>query len=489
MQRALVTTAMIAAAALTGCAGGATAGGVARPTAPPTVAAPDAPAADGSAQTVAGPETPVAANGTWIGASGSSDFVLSGTHDSFMGVWVDVPALAKKAHTPMAVALVIDTSGSMAGPKIEHARQAARSLVESLSDGDIVAVDTFSDDARERIPATRLDRASRARIVASLGDLGASGGTNLFEGLRLGETTVVSAPATHPVRRIVVISDGIATVGATSPELLGALAARGADRGVQVTSIGVGLDYDENTLNTLAVRSSGRLYHLAEPREMAQILDREVKLLDSTMAVDAFVEIVPAPGVQILGVDNNRSDWQGGGALRVPLGTMFGGQHREMLVRVRVTAEGEGSRPLASVRLHFRDPADGNLPRVQEVIARNDVTSDPTLVERHANTRARAIAAVQEAAQVAITAAQAVNADRFDEADRQLAAAEQKMRDTAKVMKDKKEQERVLASAERISSARKSTAKAAAAPPAARPAAKRAGALDANSAGMSAAGF
>jgi len=447
-------------------------------------------AAGGSSGAVSGePEPGVAAgNGPWIGAAGASDFVLAGSRDTFMGVWVDVPAAAKRMRSPMALSLVIDTSGSMAGAKIENARSAARALVQALAEGDIIAIDTFSDDARERVPATVLTAASRARVLSTIAELTPSGGTNLFDGLRLGETTAVSAPTSHPIRRVVVISDGLATVGATSPDLLGALAARGADHGVQVTSIGVGLDYDENTLNALAVRSSGRLYHLAEPREMTAILDREVKLLDSTMATDAFVEIVPAPGVQVLGVDGVRADWNGGG-LRVPLGTMFGGQHREMLVRVRVSADGDGSRPLASVRLHFHDPADHGLDRVQEVVARHEVTRDAALVEQHANAKTRAIAAVQEGAQVAVRAAQQVNADQFEAADKELAGAEARIRDSAQKVKDKREQQRILATADRMATARKSAQAAAAAPAAAKPAAKRAGALDVNSAGMSAAGF
>ena len=34
------------------------------------------------------------------------------------------------------------------------------------------------------------------------------------------------------------------------------------------------------------------------------------------------------------------------------------------------------SRSLASVRLHFRDPADGDLERIQEVVARTQLSSD-----------------------------------------------------------------------------------------------------------------
>jgi Ca-activated chloride channel family protein len=473
-----------------GCASAA-GPGVARPGGPETAKAAavagDPAASDKPAPGEDGPR----AGGPWLGAAGASDAVLPGARDSFLGVWVDVPSAGKRAHTPLSVALVIDTSGSMAGIKIEHARLAARALVQSMHDGDIVAVDTFSDEARERVAPTVLSASSRPRVLASLAGLEATGGTNLFEGVRLGEQTVLAAPATHPVRRVVVVSDGIATVGATSPEILGALAARGAERGVQVSSIGVGLDYSETALNELAIRSSGRLYHLAEPRELANIVDQEVKLLDSTMATNAFVEVLPAPGVQLLGIDGIARVERRGEALRVPMGTMFAGQHREMLVRVRVHVEdqAEGSRPLASVRLHFDDPADGGIGRVQEVVARHQVTRDPALVARASNDKVQAIASVQQAAQAAVRAAQQVNADDFDGADRELAAAEQQILASASKSKDKVEQKRLQDAAGKMGSARRAARTAAAAPPAAKPAAKRAGALDANSAGMSAAGF
>ena len=264
----------------------------------------------------------------------------------------------------------------------------------------------------------------------------------------------------------------------------------GADRGVQVTAIGVGLEYDERTLNALAVRSSGRLYHLGEPREMEAILARELDLLESTMATDAVVEIVPAPGVQLLGVDGARAD-RVGAALHVPLGSMFGGQHRELAVRVRVTAPDEiaGARPLASVRLRFRDPADGGLERLHEVVARYEVTTDAAAVERRANARTRAIVSMQDAAQVAVRAAQSVNAGQLAEADRDLARAEDRLAQAAKKADSAELRARMEKAAAGMSAARAVAQKAAAAPAAARPAAMRAGALDLNSKGMEAAGY
>ena len=435
-------------------------------------------------------DAPVKQGGPWIGAAGDSDFMLSGSNDTVLGVWVDVPSASHRARAPADVALVIDTSGSMAGPKIENARLAARELVEKLADGDIVSIFTFADAAQERVPAVVLTRASRPAVLQVIAGLQPVGGTNMFDGLRWAEHSVLQSPPTHPVRRVVMISDGMANVGPSSPDVLGALAARGADGGVQVSAIGVGSDYDEHTLNALAMRSSGRLYHLEQPREMTAILDREIGLLQATAATGAFIEIVPAPGVEILGAEGVRVDRHAGGSAQIPLGTMFSGQHREMLLRVRVKTAGEGGRALASVRLHFRDPADSGLERVQEVVARYQVTSDARLVESHANDRTRTIVATQQAAQITIAAAQQLNEGRFDAADEQLAAAETRLKDAASHARNEEDRTRVMAAASHIGKARAAARVDAAAPPsAAKPAAARARALDVNAAGMSAYGY
>jgi Ca-activated chloride channel family protein len=452
---------------------------------PDAVVAVDAPARVDPAAVSDAPR----AGGPWIGAAGGSDFVLAGTSDTVLGVWVDVPAALSKAHTPSSVALVIDTSGSMAGAKIENARASARALVERLSNGDIVSILVFSDEAREMLPPTVLNATSREAINRVIARLEPIGGTNMFDGLRMGESRSFNAPSTHPIRRVVVISDGIANVGPSSPQILGELAAKGAEHGIQVTAVGVGLDYDENTLNALAIRSSGRLYHISEPHEMSTMLEREIGLLQATAATEAFIEVMPAPGVQILGADGIRTEWAQGGAMRIPLGTMFGGQHREALLRVRVTAGGDGQRPLASVRFHFRDPSDGNIERVQEVVARYQVTTDRLAIEQHQNAKTRTILATQEASQATLAAAQRLNEGKFDDADKDLAKAEEKLQASAKGAATVADRQRILASAAQISSVRKDARAAAAAPKASPAAAPRAPALKANKAAMDAMGF
>ncbi|HVH44766.1 MAG TPA: VWA domain-containing protein [Labilithrix sp.] len=478
-----------------GCAKGARVRSASGPATPvPVVSSGPIATADGAGDNAR--REPADANrtsSTWIGASAEGDMLPTGTRETFLGVWVDVPDTRPAVRPPMELALVIDTSGSMAGAKIENARTAASALVRSLRDGDIVALDAFSDSARTVVPPTRLTAHAREDVLRAIAGLNVSGSTNMFDGLTLAEGQVAAAPATHGIRRIVVISDGIANVGPSSPETLGAIAERGLRFRAQVTSLGVGNDYDERTLNALAVRSSGRLYHLTEPREMANILKGELDLLDATLASDSFIEIVPAPGVALVGAEGIRADWHDTSgaerrALRIPLGALHAGQHREALVRVRIddTAAFEGqTRSLASVRLRFRDAQDSDLERVQETVARTQLTGDSTAVASHVSSRTKAIVAIQDSAKIQMAAAQRINDGQFMDADKELARAEASLAAQARVVTAPAEKKRIADAQTKVAAARATTQ----AMPSKPKAAQRESALEMNASGMKAMGF
>jgi Ca-activated chloride channel homolog len=236
------------------------------------------------------------------------------------------------------------------------------------------------------------------------------------------------------------------------------------------------------------VKSSGRLYHLSEPKEMVSILKNEVDLLNATLASDSFVEIVPAPGVQLTGADGIRADWHEGGSLRIPLGALHAGQHREALVKVRIVdpASFEGhTRPLASVRLRFRDSSDGDLERIQEVVARTQLTGDEGGIARTVNSRTKAIMAINESSRLQLAASQQINSGDFGNADRELEKAQRALQAQAAVVQSAPEKKRLEAAANDIASTRAATKPMAAAPKAA----QRDHALKMNAKGMHDAGF
>ncbi len=424
-----------------------------------------------------------AQNTRWLGASALSSHVMAGTSETTLGIWVDVPANAKQAASGAAVALVVDTSGSMAGPPIRNARSAAIALVNKLRNGDLLSLYSFADDVQEHQPLTAVSDTSRSTFISAVDRLVPNGRTNLFEGLRSGERSAFGAAKTHPNRRVVLISDGKANVGPTTPEALGALSERGAEHGIQVTAIGVGLDYDERTLNALAMKSSGRLYHVSESSQLTALLEEEMGRLKAAATTGAFIDIMPAPGVTIVSAEEEQST-QVNGATRIMLGSMFAGQHREMLVRVRVTTESSGGAPLASVRFHYSDPSDGNVERVQETVARYQVTTDRTEIAANENRRTREIVMLRESSKTAQMAAETAAKGDATKAAKDLAQAEEKLLVQASTARDEAERQRISQSAANITKARKAMDVAAAAPAAARPKAARAAELEANEAGM-----
>lgn len=488
---------LIVSAGLVGCASGRAASP--SPAAPLALAAPPAEAApkgDPAAPSPTAKRHREAQDGRWISAATSSDFVLAGSTEEAFGVWVDVPRGASPGHVPTALALTIDTSGSMQGPKIEHAREAARRLVREMHDGDQLTIVTFADAGRVRVTPTVIDDRTRRHALAVIDELRAEGGTAMFEGLKVAESQLWGTPDSHLVRRMVVISDGMATEGPSSPEELARVAEVGLQRGIQVTAVGVGLDYDESTLNALAIRTSGRLYHVEHSEQLPGIVAQEVGLLESTAATDVEVELVAAPGVQLLGTDSAQTRWDGG-RLVVPIGTVFEGQGRELLVRARMTdattgaagGTAGGTKVLASVRLHFRDPAEEGLRRVQETVLRATVTDDPSLVAAHANSRTQTLVAMREASVLAQQASLRANDGDLDRADEELARAEQRLHVQAAAAKTKADKDRAMRSAEKISHTRGNLAKAKEAPAPARATAGRKAALDLNDMAMDAYGY
>ena len=327
---------------------------------------------------------------------------------TWVGVWVDAPTVqGQSVRPPMDVALVIDTSGSMAGDKMRNARMAASSLVETLQNGDIVSLYAFSNQVMELAPPTQLRPDNRGGMMQAIARLEAGGGTAMYAGVEAGLARLSQAPSSHPVRRVVLISDGQANIGPSDPGSFGQLAARYSEFGAQVSAIGVGLDYDESTLGQLAVRSAGRLYHLEQPSQMASILEQEINLLSRTVATNAMIEVVPAPGVFLIEADTMGARLENG-HLIVPLGSLYGGQQREVLFRARVPTARLGAQPLADVRFRYGSASDAS-PRGQTAQLRYDVMPSGRALSRPENARVAAMVASHDAAQAQLAAATMLN--------------------------------------------------------------------------------
>ncbi|MBN1685034.1 MAG: VWA domain-containing protein, partial [Spirochaetales bacterium] len=202
----------------------------------------------------------------------------------------------RNERTPVNVAIVLDRSGSMDGEKIVQAREAAKMAVELLGPRDIASIVTYSDTVTVLVPATRVT--DRRYIMDKIDSIFADGSTALFAGVSKGADEILKFFDAQKVNRVILLSDGLANVGPDSPAALGDLGASLRKTGISVTTIGLGLGYNEDLMVRLAEKSDGNHAFVENSKDLSRIFEYEFGDILSVVAQDIEIEIRCGDGVR-----------------------------------------------------------------------------------------------------------------------------------------------------------------------------------------------
>jgi Ca-activated chloride channel family protein len=246
-----------------------------------------------------------------------------------------IPTIERPA---INLALVVDTSGSMKGEPIEKARQACATIVDKLQKGDRLSVVAFGSKAQVLVPSTLLDGENVADMKAKLESMSAKGTTNMSDGLARGLAEAQKGILPGAINRIVLLGDGVPNDAART---LGQANVAQA-RGVPITSLGLGADFDETLMNQVAQRSGGSFHFIDEPDRVSKVFEKEVTRLERVVAKNGFLDITPGPGVTIhraLGLPGSKL----GRKLRLQIGQLSEGQQRDVMIHVSVGAHHDGA--------------------------------------------------------------------------------------------------------------------------------------------------
>lgn len=258
---------------------------------------------------------------------------------------------------PVNLSIVLDKSGSMAGDKLDKAKTAALHLLDRLRPDDLVSVVAYDSGVRVLVPTTRV--ADRHRISSAILGLDASGSTALFAGVSKGIGEVRRYLRGNQVNRVILLSDGQANVGPASPNALGRLGAACAKEGIAITTIGLGLGYNEDLMAQLALRSDGNHAYAAHAAELSGIFASELGDLTSVVAQSALVRVDFAPGVRPIRA-LNREVTMTGGAITYTQNQVYGGQEKFVLVEVEIDGGLPGHQgALATVTTSYLDLLSG----------------------------------------------------------------------------------------------------------------------------------
>lgn len=190
----------------------------------------------------------------------------------------------------IALALVMDRSGSMQGAKLEAAKESARVTTEVLSPNDVISVIVFDSEAQVFVRPQRA--ANRMRISAEISRLQSGGGTNIYPGLR--EAFEVLQGINAKVKHVIVLSDGEAPYDGIVDLVQDMRAAR-----ITVSCVGVA-GADRNLLSLISDNGDGRLYMVEDIGALPRVFMKETTEAQKSQLVEDRVNVRIAKRVEAI---------------------------------------------------------------------------------------------------------------------------------------------------------------------------------------------
>ena len=320
---------------------------------------------------------------------------------------------------PLNLCVVLDRSGSMGDEgKMEYAKRALKMLVDQLSSEDylsIVMYDNEIDIVREMARVR-----DKSRIKHLIDEIYPRNSTNLGGGMIEGFRQVERAYRRGYVNRVILLSDGLANQGITDPFQLNRIARRFRAKSISLTTMGVGLDYNENLMMGLAESGGGNYHFIERPSSLASIFEKEFHRLSSLVADNVVIEIKLLNRVRVSDVIGAEFD-RHGDRLQVHLGGLHAGEEREVTVELAVPS-GKGSQTLVSGEV--RGTAKGTAEAAsRQFLAAIQYTGDKKEVEEKRDLETQAKADVATSTRRVEQALNALDKGQKDEAAKELDAA------------------------------------------------------------------
>jgi Ca-activated chloride channel family protein len=241
-------------------------------------------------------------------------------------------AEAARERAPLSMVVVLDTSGSMEGEKIQQAKSSVTQLIRDMRDDDEIALVRYSDSSEVLQPLARVGSV-RSALIDKVESIRAGGGTNIAPALSHG-MRAIDEVAKGRVRRVVLVSDGLDNTRVQSESV----ARTSAAKGITVSTMGIGLDFDEGYMSSVAQVGHGNFAFVKDGQSLAAFLVRELKEGASTTVESATARIKLPRGVQLvraIGADATMND----GEMTVRMGSLFAGDERRVVIELATQLE------------------------------------------------------------------------------------------------------------------------------------------------------
>jgi len=274
-------------------------------------------------------------------------------------VGVSTRALARAERRIANLVFLVDVSGSMRGAdRLELAKQSLRILVDSLQDGDTVAIVTYAGSTEVVLPATGLDH--KAAIEDAIEGLTSGGGTAMGDGMELAYAEATKGLRPGAFSRVIVLSDGDANIGHTDHDAILASIGGKVKEGVTLSTIGFGVgNYQDDRMEQLANKGNGNNYYIDGIEQAKRVFRHQVAATLEVVAKDVKLQVEFDPErvarYRLIGYENRTIQDADFRQDRVDAGEIGAGHQVTALYELELTGASSPA-PIATVRVRHKAP-------------------------------------------------------------------------------------------------------------------------------------
>lgn len=248
------------------------------------------------------------------------------------------PAVHLPQRQPLVIGLAIDKSWSMKGDKMEATIEAACSLVNWLTRHDYLTVIAYSADVQVVQPLIQLKE--KSAVIDKIRSIQVATSTNLSGGWLQTLRAVESAGIPNAYKRVILLTDGQATLGIKDPVQFIQIATDHISRGVSTTTIGFGEDFNETSLRDIAVNGGGNFYYVSSPEQTSEIFFREFGDIGALYAQAVELKLKLAPNVKMLEIYNDYPfQSNDDGSISIQSGDVRADDTRNIVMSLEIDAE------------------------------------------------------------------------------------------------------------------------------------------------------
>lgn len=255
------------------------------------------------------------------------------------------------ARAPVALALAIDRSGSMEGKPIESVKTAVGLIVDQLTEADMLSIVTFGEHVDLLMPASRV--LNREIIKQHVDRIKPKGTTNLYSGMATAAEQLLDAKSPQHLSRVLLLTDGEANEGIVEYHDIVSEARNLRLKGMTISTIGVGIEYNEELMKGIAKNTRGNYYYIDTIDQIPEVFDRELKGIFGTVATSVALKLKLAEGIELGRVFGYEAA-KGGRSVSIDLPDLASGETLPVLIQLSIPPHPRARFRVAQSELNFK---------------------------------------------------------------------------------------------------------------------------------------